>query len=73
MKIFSSAIIVCVLLVSCAQRKKSTCVCTTTYSGEGSEYYEDETVRIESYNGCINEDSTISQDGLTIRFICKEA
>jgi hypothetical protein len=60
-------------LLSCGERKKSTCVCTTTYSGEGSEYFEDETVQFESYNGCQEDDTTISQDGLSIRMVCKEA
>ncbi len=62
-----------ILTVSCGERKKSTCVCTTTYSGEGSEYLEDETVRFESYNGCQEDDTTISQEGLTIRMVCKDS
>lgn len=61
------------MLISCGERKKSTCVCSTIYSGEGSEYLEDETVKFESYNGCQEEDTTISQDGLTIRMVCKES
>ena len=54
------------------QQRKSKCVCTTTYSGEGSEYFEDETVYYESYNGCENSDVTMSEDGLNIRMVCKE-
>ena len=60
------------LLVGCNEGKKSNCICTTTYSGEGSEYFEDETVYFDSYNGCENSDTTISEDGLTIRMVCKE-
>lgn len=72
-KLFLPLTILFFLLISCNQRKKSTCVCTTTYSGEGAEFLEDETVRFESYNGCQEDDTTISQDGLTIRMVCKES
>jgi prolyl oligopeptidase PreP (S9A serine peptidase family) len=59
------------MLISCGERRKSTCVCTTTYSGEGSEYIEDETVQFESYNGCQEDDTTISQDGISIRMVVR--
>ncbi|SEA56328.1 hypothetical protein SAMN05443667_105261 [Flavobacterium gillisiae] len=58
-------------IVGCNEQKK-TCICTTTYSGEGSEYYKDETLTIESYNGCSNEDTTVSDGELTIRLRCTE-
>ena len=59
-----------VALASCSKEK--TCTCTTSYTGEGSEYFTDATTSFTTEEDCSDANTTIETGGITATMACEE-
>lgn len=61
------AVVALVSLSSCSTE----CTCTTSATGEGSEYFPTTTLTVQSESKCSDGNATVTMEDLTVTTVCK--